>query len=326
VLSIGLALLLDYVKKYFPHAEKMTYALMFLAAGISGIIGAFILAGTPEPQSSLTTVHFFKLLRQPLADRNFSRLLIFNSAWAFALNIATPFFTVYMIKAMGLPLSYVVALSVVGLLSSIFTIRSWGAFADRYSNKTIIAIGAPLYILCIIAWCFAGIYTNLYANLILLFLIHAGSGIATAGINLSLTNIGLKLSPKDDAIVYLSTQNILTAFFSSIAPLLGGVLADFFTSRHLQITAQYTSPQVNRVFRLLVLHEWNFLFLIGAILALFSLQWLTMVEERGEVEKEKVVRIMRTSIRSNLKEYFLIGNIIQWNQQLRAIIRKKIFR
>jgi MFS family permease len=114
------------------------------------------------------------------------------------------------------------------------------------------------------------------------------------------------------------------AFFSSVAPLLGGVLADYFTSRHLSVTAQYTSPHFQRVFRLLVLHEWNFLFLIGALLALVSLQFLIAVQEKGEVEKEKVVRLVRHSIRSNLKETFLIGDVIQWHEQLRAMVRKRI--
>ena len=203
------------------------------------------------------------MLRQPFSNRNFSRLLIFNACWTFSLNLATPFFTVYMIKTM---------------------------------------------------------------NLALLIGINIVSGIATAGINLSLTNIGLKLAPKEDAIAYLSAQNITSALFSSLAPLLGGLLADFFTSRHLRITAQWTSPNFNKVFRLLMLHEWNFLFLIGAGMAMLSLQWLAAIKEPGEVEKDKVVRMMRTNIRSNLKEYFLIGNIITWNEQVRAILRKKIFR
>lgn len=325
-LSVILALLLDLIKKYYPSAELTTYALLFIAGGIAGITGALILSRSPEPLSQLSGANFFHLLRQPFSNRNFSRLLIFNACWTFSLNLATPFFTVYMIKTMNLPLSYIIGLNILGLLSSIFTIRTWGSLTDRYSNKTIIAIGGPLYILCLIGWCFVGIYTRFYANLALLIGINIVSGIATAGINLSLTNIGLKLAPREDAITYLSAQNITSALFSSLAPLLGGLLADFFTSRHLQVTAQYTSPHFQKVFRLLMLHEWNFLFLIGAGMAMLSLQWLAAVKEPGEVEKEKVVRVMRTTIRSNLKEYFLIGNIISWNEQFRAMLRKKIFR
>jgi hypothetical protein len=57
-----------------------------------------------------------------------------------------------------------------------------------------------------------------------------------------------------------------------------------------------------------------------------SLQWLSGIRETGEVDKEKVVRIMRSSLRSNLKDYFLIGDIIGWHEQLRAMLRKRMFR
>lgn len=86
-------------------------------------------------------------------------------------------------------------------------------------------------------------------------IIHIFSGIAIAGINLSTANIGLKLAPREDAIVYLSVKNIITALFSSIGPLAGGLLADFFANRNLTISAQWTSPELNKVVRLVSLHE-----------------------------------------------------------------------
>lgn len=323
-LSIVLALLLDHLKKKGDGIELSVYALMFIAGGVVGITGAFILSRAAEPQGSLSDAQFVQRLRQPLTDGNFSRLLLFNAAWVFSLNLATPFFTVYMIKELNLPLSYIIILNSIGLVSSILTVRVWGRMADRYSNKTIIAVGGPLYVLCILGWCFAGIYTSLWANLLLLLFINIGSGVATAGINLSMANIGLKLAPREDAIVYLSTQNIIMAIFSSVAPLVGGVLADYFTSRNLHITAQWTSPHVQKTFRILILHSWNFLFLIGAVLALLSLQLLTAVTEKGEVEKEKVVRLVRHTIRSNLKETFLIGDIIQWHEQIRQLVWRRL--
>lgn len=323
VLSIVLAVLLDLVKSRYPQYELHVYSIFFIIAGVVGIFGGYVLSKAPEPQSYLSNARILALFRQPLRDINFRRLLAFNSAWVFALNIATPFFTVFMMKALGLPISYIIVLSIISQLSSIFTIRIWGTFADRYSNKSIIALTAPIYILCIIAWCFVGIYSRQFANIILLVVIHIFTGISTSGINLSLTNIGLKLAPREDAIVYLSVKNIITAFFSSIGPLVGGILADYFTSRSLLITAQWSGPGIHKVGKLVSLHEWNFLFLIGALLALLSLELLTRVREVGEVEKDVVKRIMRTRIKSNLKEYFLIGNIISWHEQLRALIKVK---
>ena len=81
-------------------------------------------------------------------------------------------------------------------------------------------------------------------------------------------------------------------------------------------------PKLTKTFRLIELHEWNFLFVIAALLAFIALQLLIQVKETGEVEKEEVVRIMRKSIRSSLKEYFLIGHLISWQEHLLSIIRR----
>lgn len=324
VLSLCLAFLIDYVKDNYPAYELTTYSIMFIVAGAIGVIGAFLLSKVPEPQSFLARENLFQLFKRPLKDHNFRRLLVFNSAWVFALNIAIPFFTVYMLKNLGLSMTYVIGLTVISQLCSIFTIRMWGRFSDRYSNKTILAIAAPVYILCIIGWCFVGIYSRFTANIVLLAFIHMFTGIATAGINLSLTNIGLKLAPNEHAIVYLSTKNIVTAVFSSVAPLIGGVLADYFAHRSLSINAEYAGPTMNKVLHLVSLHDMNFLFLIGAALAFLSLEALIRVKEVGEVEKDVVVRIMRSSIKSNLKDVFLIGNLISWHDQLWGLFKRKL--
>lgn len=323
IMSFGVALVVDYIKKHYPQYELATYATMFVAGGSIGLFGSFILSLAPEPQSYMARENIFRLLKRPLLNHNFRNLLIFNSAWVFALNIATPFFTVFMMKGMGLSLSYIIGLSIVSQLCSILTIRIWGLFADRYSNKTIISISAPLYITCIIAWCFVGIYSQFYANLTLLVAIHIVTGASTSGINLSLTNIGLKLAPKDDAVVYLSAKNIITAFFSSIAPLIGGYLADYFSHRHLSIDTSWGSPSGQRTLHLVSLHDWNFLFLLGALLALIALDLLGWVKETGEVRKDVVVRVLRSSIKNNLKDYFIIGNLLSWHSQLKAIIKRK---
>jgi MFS family permease len=160
-------------------------------------------------------------------------------------------------------------------------------------------------------------------NLTLLILIHIAMGVSTAGINLSLTNIGLKLAPKNESIIYLATKNIGTAIFSSLGPLLGGYLADYFTKRSLIVNAEWVGPRFTKILHLVSLHEWNFLFLIGGFLAVVALQFLFTVKETGEVEKDEVRRIMRSSLRNNLKDYFVIGQLISLQEQLWRFVRKK---
>jgi MFS family permease len=324
ILSLILAFVIDYVKSHDPGHELDAYGIMFIVGGVAGISGAFILSRVQEPQSIITKANIFKLFSKPLKDGNFQRLMFFNSVWAFALGIAAPFFTVFMLKSAGLSLPYVIGLSVLSQVAGIFTVRLWGGYADRYSNKTILAISAPLYILCLVAWCFVGLSHYAYVNLSLLAAIHVVTGISNAGVNLSITNLGLKLSPKNDAIVYLSVRNMVLSVFGSLAPLLGGKLADYFMHRSLTVNLEWTSPSLEKVFYLVSLHEWNFIFIISAFVALVAMELLMHVKEVGEVEKELVVKIIRHSLRTNLRDFFVIGTLMSWHEHLWEIIRRKL--
>src|SRR5690606_1183874 len=117
-------------KSHFPQYELVAYPVMFLGGGACGMIGVYMMYRTPEPQSYLQTGNILKMIRRPLRDLNFRKLLLFNSAWAFSLNLATPFFTVYMLKALGLSLSMVIVLSIVSQVSSILFLRIWGKYSD----------------------------------------------------------------------------------------------------------------------------------------------------------------------------------------------------
>ena len=321
-LGICIAIFLDYVKANHTNFELDVYGYMFVIGGIAGIFGAAVLLKGPEPRSVVSSGNFLELLRKPLADPNFRRMLLFNSLWLFAINIASPFFTVFMLKVMGMSLSYIFILTVLSQISSIFTIRIWGRYADRFSNKNIIALGGPLYIGCLIGWCFVGLNSSLLVNTVLLVFIHIFLGVANAGINLSITNISLKLSPQAESIIYLSTRNMVTSMFSGLAPIVGGILADYFSHRTLEVKLEWIGPNLGKSLHLIVLHQWNFLFLIGAFIALIALQILIGVREKGEVENEEILRIMRGNIKNNLKEYFLIGQIITWGGSIKEKFRK----
>ena len=301
VLSLATAFALDHIKLHYPQYELWAYSGMFLLGGIFGMIGIFLLSRTPEPKSDLIKGNVFNLLQKPLRDSNFRKLLSFNSFWAFALNLATPFFSVYMMKTLGISLSYIIILGIIGQISSIVSLKMWGRYSDKYSNKTIINISAPVYILCIMAWAFTTMPSSPIAVLFFLVLINIFSGISTAGINLAINNIGMKLAPKEDAITYLSVKNMVVAFFSAIAPMLGGLMADFFSSHQLVWSFEWKNAEGSSVFPLVDLQGWSFFFIIGGLLAMYSLRILSSVREQGEVHKERVVGVMRTRVRRSVK-------------------------
>jgi MFS family permease len=298
VLSLGIACALDYLKAHFPQHETIAYSIMFLVGGGIGMFGIAALIRTPEPESILAGDNMFKLLERPLKDKNFRTLLTFNSFWAFALNMATPFFSVYMLKTLHLPLSYIIGLGIIGQLSGIFSVNLWGRYTDNYSNKTIINICAPVYILCILGWAFTDI-SSTSLMLTLLVAINVFSGITSAGINLAITNIGMKLAPKNEAMVYLSVKNMTVAFFSALAPVIGGLLADFFSNHELAWNIQWNGAGSSAVLTLIKLKGWSFFFIIGGLLAMFSLRFLSSVKEQGEVQSVRVVRVLRSRMREN---------------------------
>ena len=71
------------------------FMALYGAGFLAGLVSTWHLAKVPEPGMAPVEVklNLRKLLRQPLRDRNFRRLIVFLAAWQFAVNSATPFFT-----------------------------------------------------------------------------------------------------------------------------------------------------------------------------------------------------------------------------------------
>lgn len=307
-LSLFIAMSVDHIKVHYPTHEITAYAVMFIISGVTGMWGVYALARTPEPKSTPINDNIVKLFSKPLTVPNFRKLLVFNSCWIFAFNLVTPFFAVYMMKTLGLPLVYVICLNIVSQVSSITSIKLWGRCSDRFSNKTIISICAPVYIGCIMAWSVIGIMSPV-VMLPLLVVMHILMGASNAGITLALQNIGLKLAPAEEGIVYLVTKNIVTAVFSATAPLAGGLLADFFTSHF--------------VINLFGRGQWNLFFMAGVAVGILSLKLLKEVKEDGELDKKLLVAELQHTFKKRVRYWHHMPLLHRWFYLRTAVVFKK---
>jgi MFS family permease len=303
VLSILTALATDFIKVKYPQYEAAAYPLMFVAGGITGMIAVYMMSRTPEPQAYLQNGHVFKMISKPMKDINFRKLLLFNASWAFSLNLATPFLSVYLMKTLDIALSTIIALGILSQLSSILFMRIWGRYSDKFSNKTVIRICAPVYILCIVGWSLVG---NHILTVPFLVIIHIITGLTTGGINLAITNIGLKLAPQNESVVYIATRNMVNAFIPALAPLFGGMLADTLVSHNFMANYSLKVPIGSSVVTVLKITNWNLFFMLSAIMAFASLKFLRRIEEIGEVAKGYVVVEMVTSLKTKIekREFF----------------------
>jgi len=289
-LSLLAAVYLDLWRKLLANYEIYGYSILFLLGVGAGALGVYFLAQTPEKRMPTTEqkTGILKLLAQPFKDENFRKLIAFMCSWNFAVNLAGPFFMVYMLRRLGLSMSFIIALSIISQVLNFTFLKIWGKYTDRFSNKSVLAICGPLFILSILAWTFTTMPEKYFLTIPLLVIIHIVMGLSSAGVSLASGNIGLKLAPQGQATAYLAANTIVNSVAAGIAPILGGKFADFFASRQLEWTLKYTSPTGEFSLPTLSLQQWDFFFALAFVIGLYSLHRLAMIKETGEVE-EKIV-------------------------------------
>lgn len=309
VLGLAAALALDWTRAG-SAARNGVFATMFTAGCVTGLISARIVAMMPEPVMPPAAGHveLRALLGQPLGDANFRRLLVFVASWQFAINLATPFFTVFIVRQLHFAVSFVLLLSVASQIANILALRLWGRLSDRFANKSVLAVCAPAYILAIVAMIGASQLGD--RTLVKLWLVglHLVMGATIAGVTLASTNIALKLSPKGSATAYVATNAITTALAAGIAPILGGLLAQFFAARQFELVARWSSP--NGVFTLpVVLTAWDFYFLIAGLIGTYAIHRLSLVRETGEIERRAMVGQVLNETRRSIRNISSVAGL-----------------
>ena len=276
------------------------YSILFFIAFVFGMIAVCFTIVTPEPKMVLPEkrIRFSELVSKPFQDDNFRKLMWFSAAWTFSTALASPFFTVYLLSDLNLGLPFVTILISLTSLVSIFFFRFWGKLSDRFSNKSILQVSAPLYIIGTVMWTFTSV-ASVYSLLIpLLLLIHLLSGFAAAGVNLASANIGLKLAPRGESTAYLAARGSIVAIAGSIAPIIGGLLGDLLSRYTLSLTI---IEDPNGLYPLYSITGFSFVFVLSAVFGLYALHKLALVKESGEVEEKIVIDAIFAETRRNVK-------------------------
>ncbi|HQO35845.1 MAG TPA: MFS transporter, partial [bacterium] len=163
--------------------DLYVYSMVFAIALFSGMIGVVCLARIPEPKMEIIPGRSLtSILMEPLRDTNYRMLLFFLAAWQFAANLSAPFFAVYMLQRLNLSMSVVLLLSTLSQIVNVLFLRIWGRLADGYSNKSVLAICGPMFMVSVILWPFTTTPGSDKFALLLLIVIHVLAGVSTAGV------------------------------------------------------------------------------------------------------------------------------------------------
>lgn len=106
---------IDRWKILYPQYEIYGYSILFFLGFLAGIIGVYFIATIPEPRmtSKAGKQNLFRLIGEPFKDSNFKSLILFLGSWNFAVNLAAPFFTVYMLKRLQLDMTFIIILTII---------------------------------------------------------------------------------------------------------------------------------------------------------------------------------------------------------------------
>ncbi|MBN1366370.1 MAG: MFS transporter [Dehalococcoidales bacterium] len=306
VFGVGAAFFVDYWNGQVSQSNSIlgyTYALVFGALFL-GMVSPILMTLMPEPlmrKPPEVRISLWEIITLPFRDRNFRQLMKFLFSLNFALNMAVPFFAVYMLQRIGLPLPVVIGFSVLSQLFNILFLRVWGAFADRFSNKSVLSICASLYLVVILTWAFIAMPDRYFLTIPLLIAVHIFAGIAAAGVTLTIGTIGYKLAPQAQSVSYLTGASLATNLGAGLGPIFGGFLAYLFAGRTLALDLTWIDPNLTLSLGVLNITGLDFLFVITFIIGLITLNILAGLREEGEAGREVILDELRKQARSAIQ-------------------------
>ena len=273
-----------------PEREVWAYSFLFIGGALTfGLAGPLFASRVKEPlmpaahrseQSALA------VLSEPLKDKNFAHLVRFLFVWSMAANLATPFFAVYMLTTIGLSLFAVIGFTVLSQLSTVFFVRVWGPMADRMGSKPVLSLSASLYTLVILGWVFTTHPDRHFLTLPLLGLLHFFAGVAVAGATVTMSTLTLKSAPNGKATPFLGVAGTAASIGAGLGPVLGGLMADYFSTRTLRVDFSWASPSGVLELPAIALGGFDFLFVIAFVVSAMSLNVLVALREEGETPRD----------------------------------------
>ena len=219
IATLAAAFWLDYTKR--EDIIIIGFILLFAIASISRFISTYYFTKHYMPKIKLEKDYYFSLLQfiKKAPFNNFGRFAIFIALINLSVNIAGPFFAVYMLKDLGFNYVWFTAINMSAGLFAVIFIHPWGKFADKYGNREVLRLSGLLIPLLPILWIFS---SNPYY---LIFVPQLLSGIAWAGFNLSASNYIYDAVTVQRRAIVVSYYSLLNGIGVFIGAILGGLIA-----------------------------------------------------------------------------------------------------
>jgi MFS family permease len=145
-----------------------------------------------------------------------------SALWNFSLNIAGPFFNVYMVQVLGATPTMVGFLGIISSLSGLPAQQILGSWVDRWGPRRIMMVTGFLIPILPFAWLFISATWQIIPINIL-------SGFLWAGYSLSSFNLLLEMTLPENRARTSALYQVLTSFALAVGAAFGGVLVSIFS-------------------------------------------------------------------------------------------------
>ncbi len=282
------------------------YVIVLGAGAAAALLGLVFLGRIPEPTMPPATHRpWADIVRAPLRHREFRALIMFLAIWTLAVNLSTPFFTVYLLRRLQLPMSAVIAFAVLSQVTAALVIRAWGGVAERFSTLTVLRVSCAGFLLSVAGWPIVGLAQAPWLALAGIAVIHVLAGLSIAGVNLASGTVAMELAPRGAAAGYLATNSLISGAASALAPVIAGLSADWLETQRLSVTVAWTSTLAGAqgiALRPLDLHGLDFLFVATVLVGLYAIHRILGVTERASAERRVVLAALIEEMREQMPQ------------------------
>ena len=283
----------------FPEPEKYTgFFTIFLVATLIGMGGFLNLSRVPFRSGDQDNLK--GSLLTPFRDARFRNLLIFFWIWNFSWSVASPFYSVFMLKTLQISYTTVAVLSSLGMASMAIGSRVLSGLIDRYGSKAMLQILVLPGIFTPVLWVFSrpDFYYFIPVAMIL-------NGMVFAGVMVSVNALLYGTVPETgNRTAYFASWSSSVFLSYAFAPLLGSALVEVFRPYHWVLMG-FDIGYIQMVF------------LVSAALMVIPNVLLRAIEDNKDTTPRELLRQVG---RGNLVGYLYNSTVFDWarNEQNRA--------
>jgi MFS family permease len=291
--TVTAAFLLDFFKT--KGLVLLGFSIVFLIASISRMVSVWLLSRHYEPPFKLEGGYYFSFWQflKKAPSNNFGKFVIYTGLMYFAVMIASPFFSVHMLKTLKFSYTTFVLVNISSTVWTFIFSAALGKFADRFGNRALMRFGSTLIPFLPFLWLFSG--NPFY----LAFVPQLAGGLGWAAFTLASSNFIYDTVTPPRRGICVTYFNIFIYGGTFLGSTVGGIVAAY-----VPIT---------------FMNNLLFIFVISGVLrALVSIIMLPKVKEVREV------RPLSSNPLVYIKEMNLVEGVIYETLNDAKILRKRL--